>query len=71
MANETMTQEEYLKHSGTHCPYCHGDKVTAGTLQADGATAVSEVTCEGCGQVWQEIWTLKAWEAVGDGGAVQ
>jgi hypothetical protein len=48
----------YLKSQGTICPFCQSPHITAGILSADGPQASSEITCEACGKLWLDLYTL-------------
>lgn len=55
---KTATKEEYINAKGNHCPHCGSKSISAGSLQADGGEAWQEVTCDTCGEQWNDIYKL-------------
>ena len=53
-----FNKEEYLKEGGSICPYCGSNNITASRLQADVDYAWGTVTCEDCGEIWTDHYTL-------------
>ncbi len=51
-------EEKYVKSGGSSCPGCGSSKITAGDIEADGAQAYCNVTCNQCGATWQDLFKL-------------
>ncbi len=47
----------YLE-SPNHCPWCQSKSIQGGARNFDSNYASLDVSCEDCGQVWQDIYTL-------------
>jgi hypothetical protein len=51
-------KEKYLKHGGTHCPYCDGQDFEGGQVQLDAGCAWQELFCNDCEKEWADIYSL-------------
>ena len=58
-------KQKYLK-SPNHCPKCGSENINSGTIEADGSSAWSNVTCEDCNAVWKDIYKLTDIEIIGE-----
>ena len=56
-----MTNEEYVQHSGTRCPFCRSRNILAGSFEAAGRTSWQNVSCDDCGFSWQDEYVLTGW----------
>lgn len=57
----TMTKEEYVAKGGNQCPHCGSGELEGDAIQSDSAVAWQEVTCNGCGEIWQDTYQLTGW----------
>ena len=51
--------QEYVEAGGDYCPACKGNNITAGESEWVGNQVGKRVTCEDCGCVWYDWFTLK------------
>lgn len=51
-------EKEYLEYSGAKCLFCKSDNIEADSCEADGPEAVCEITCNDCGEVWKDCYSL-------------
>lgn len=56
-----MTNEEYVAKGGNACPFCGSGHLEGDAIQSEGAKAWQEITCNGCGKVWQDVYQLTGW----------
>jgi hypothetical protein len=69
--DKTLTSEmvrRYIDCQGAHCPYCQSSEIEAGKVEADGASAWSQVTCNECGKEWQDVFFLGAVDVIDENG---
>lgn len=62
----TKAQEKYyLKNHGVRCPFCKGDNLHAGDLEADGDTVFQDITClnQKCRHTWTDLYKLQGIDA--------
>lgn len=57
-----MTNEEYISHGGSKCPYCNSYNITSDGIEVDGATAWQDIECEDCGETWRDVFKLVGYE---------
>lgn len=53
-----QTNQEYIDHGGTKCPYCGSYNLSGDHVQVDAGSAWQDVTCGDCGKEWQDTYTL-------------
>ncbi len=59
-----LSQEEYVKSSGTKCPHCSSANVyTTGNLEVNYNMAVQPVKCRSCDKEWTDEYTLTGFSA--------
>lgn len=51
------SKAKYLK-TPYFCPYCHSKDLSGDSYNAEGNTIDQIVTCGGCGEQWQDVFTL-------------
>lgn len=56
------TQEAYLQNSG-QCPntHCNSYNIDGGSVCIDANQAIQEVSCNDCGTVWNDIYSLSGY----------
>ena len=57
-------EKKYVDGGGLECPVCHCENVSAGSIDADGSVAYSNVVCRGCGSTWVDIYKLTGIDSV-------
>lgn len=61
-----QTDEWYVTHSGSKCPFCNSDNITSdGRVQTDDKDAWQEIRCNDCHKIWNDIYTLMGYEEKG------
>jgi hypothetical protein len=58
MNKSTMTSAEYLEQGGTVCPFCKSHDIEGQEVNIDAGTAWQDVSCNQCGEEWQDTYTL-------------
>lgn len=53
-----MSNLEYVRHAGNHCPFCNDDNVETGVIQADGRDAWADASCPSCKESWRDLYRL-------------
>jgi transcription elongation factor Elf1 len=65
-----LTREQiaaYIATGGTKCPFCGSEDIEGGSVQVDAGSAWQHVDCKGCGEAWDDVYTL-AWIEPGEYG---
>ena len=57
-AKRKLTQKQYVAHKGIRCPWCHCTEIGGGRPIVDDDGITQDITCNGCGRVWQDIYKL-------------
>ena len=58
-----LTEEERAKYIAdpSRCPYCDGGDITGDSIEPyDSNRASRTITCENCGMLWNELFTVTA-----------
>ena len=53
-------EAKYVQSGGQYCLFCGSDNLDAATVEADGATAYSNVFCNDCKKEWTDEYKLVA-----------
>ena len=53
-----QTNQQYIDNGGTQCPYCNSHDIEGQEVNIDAGSAWQDVTCNHCGQQWQDTYTL-------------
>jgi hypothetical protein len=57
-----MSQGDYVKDGGNHCPACASENISAGETNYSGSIIWQEVGCLDCGAKWNDQYELKNYE---------
>jgi len=52
------TNQQHIDNGGTQCPYCNSQDITGEDIHIEAGAAWQEVSCNDCGQEWQDTYTL-------------
>lgn len=58
MADNKMTDDEYVKSGGGKCKRCLSEDIDGGGVNIDGKYATQRVSCNECGHEWGDVYTL-------------
>lgn len=64
MAFTDEQKERYIRLGGAFCPYCGGNDIEGGTIEAESISAWSLITCNCCGREWRDVFSLTEIEEV-------
>lgn len=53
-----QTNQQYIDNEGTQCPYCNSHDIEGQEVNIDAGSAWQDVSCNACGQEWQDTYTL-------------
>jgi len=62
-----MSQADYAKDKGKHCPFCGSDTLQMFGRPQNGAdedVIFADVDCTSCGKAWVERYRLEGFDAV-------
>ncbi len=54
--------KEYVEQGGVICPFCRTTDISAGRFDASDRLAWSDVECQECGAIWQDVYRLDRME---------
>lgn len=57
-----MTQKEYIKRKGLHCPNCESSELLCNGIENDYAGMFQDIECEKCGSTWIEHYALVGYQ---------
>ena len=62
----SVSDSEYIESLGSICIFCRSEKIR-GVSEADfdGENAYRVVSCDECGEEWEEVFTIVATQPVG------
>ncbi len=58
-----LTSQEYTQEGGTRCPHCGSLEIEGHEVNIDAGHARQEMSCNRCGQGWQDFYTLAGYTA--------
>ena len=53
-----MSEEEFARHGGLRCPFCRGESLSSGVVDADGPTASADDSCDDCGRSFRTLYRV-------------
>jgi C4-type Zn-finger protein len=57
-----ISQRDYVKDGGNHCPVCGGDNISASETNYSGSIMWQEVRCVDCEARWNDLYELRSYE---------
>lgn len=52
------TNQQHIDNGATQCPYCNSYNIEGQEINIDSGSAWQDVSCNECGQEWQDTYTL-------------
>ena len=51
-------KEKYIASGAQHCPFCESSDISGGRFDAESMECWQEVSCDNCGNEWQDVYKL-------------
>lgn len=55
---EQALEKSYIAKNGMRCLYCSSDQIQANISDTQKSSIYTEVVCNACGKVWEDVYTL-------------
>lgn len=57
-------RKKYIDQGGANCPFCGSPNIEGGEYEGEGSQVWSTITCNECGEQWDDVYKLIGCEEV-------